>query len=95
MITFMLTLVFLIRYKYMTSIRIQKIIAQAGFASRRKAEELISSGSVSVNGKIIRALGTKAEPSIDSIKVKYSNGKGALKIIGSLFFGCATFNELA
>ena len=82
MITFMLTLVFLIRYKYMTSIRIQKIIAQAGFASRRKAEELISSGSVSVNGKIIRALGTKAEPSIDSIKV---NGKLITKREGLLY----------
>tara|TARA_B100000686_G_scaffold102156_1_gene109441 strand:+ start:51715 stop:52491 length:777 start_codon:yes stop_codon:yes gene_type:complete len=66
----------------MTSLRLQKIIAQAGVASRRKAEELISSGVVSVNGKIIRALGTKAEPSIDSIKV---NGKLITKREGLLY----------
>ncbi len=39
--------------------RLQKIIAQAGIASRRKAEELITEGKVKVNGKIITELGTK------------------------------------
>ncbi|QQZ10984.1 pseudouridine synthase [Heyndrickxia vini] len=39
--------------------RLQKVIAQAGIASRRKAEELIVEGKVKVNGKIIRELGTK------------------------------------
>jgi 23S rRNA pseudouridine2605 synthase len=52
--------------------RLQKLIAQAGIASRRKAEELIVSGEVTVNGEIITALGTKANPETDHIKV---NGK--------------------
>ena len=40
--------------------RLQKIIAESGIASRRKAEELITKGKVMVNGKIITELGTKA-----------------------------------
>jgi len=56
--------------------RLQKIIASAGVASRRKAEELIASGLVSVNGQIVTQLGTKADPERDHIKV---NGK----LIGS------------
>ncbi|HVB99049.1 MAG TPA: S4 domain-containing protein [Candidatus Dormibacteraeota bacterium] len=49
--------------------RIQKIIAQAGIASRRRAEDLIVSGQVEVNGKIVAVLGTKADPERDSIRV--------------------------
>lgn len=49
--------------------RIQKILARAGIASRRKCEELISEGSVTVNGKTVK-LGDKAIPSQDAIKVK-------------------------
>src|SRR6185312_4206731 len=49
--------------------RLQKIIAAAGIASRRKAEELIQSGLVSVNGKTITELGTKADLETDSIRV--------------------------
>ena len=49
--------------------RLQKIIAAAGIASRRKAEELIASGRVQVNGKIVTALGTKADPQRDHIRV--------------------------
>ena len=41
--------------------RLQKIIAQAGFCSRRAAEKLILDGKVSVDGKIIKKLGTKAD----------------------------------
>ncbi len=52
--------------------RLQKIIAAAGIASRRKAEELISGGHVRVNGAVITELGTKADPEIDHIRV---NGK--------------------
>ena len=49
-------------------IRIQKIIADAGIASRRKAEELISGGAVTVNGKKAK-LGDKADPYRDKITV--------------------------
>ena len=49
--------------------RLQKIIAQAGIASRRKAEELIANGEVSVNGEIVTMLGTKADAEKDHIKV--------------------------
>ena len=50
--------------------RLQKLIAQAGIASRRAAEELIKAGDVSVNGEIITELGTKADPEKDHIKVR-------------------------
>jgi 23S rRNA pseudouridine2605 synthase len=49
--------------------RLQKILAHAGVASRRKAEELISSGRVSVNGKTVTELGSKADLSVDRVKV--------------------------
>lgn len=48
--------------------RLQKFLAAAGVASRRKAEELITSGKVEVNGKIVTTLGTKVSPT-DVIKV--------------------------
>jgi len=50
--------------------RLQKLIAQAGIASRRGAEELIKDGEVSVNGEIITEPGTKANPETDHIKVR-------------------------
>jgi len=49
--------------------RLQKIIARAGIASRRHAEQLILSGQVRVNGKTVRELGSKADPSVDKIEV--------------------------
>jgi 23S rRNA pseudouridine2605 synthase len=52
--------------------RLQKIIAAAGVASRRKAEELITSGHVQVNGTVITELGSKADAAADHIRV---NGK--------------------
>jgi len=52
--------------------RLQKIIANAGITSRRKAEELITQGMVTVNGKLVTALGTKADAAHDHIKI---NGK--------------------
>jgi pseudouridine synthase len=48
--------------------RLQKIIARAGIASRRHAEELIVSGQVSVNGRVVTELGTKADPETDKIE---------------------------
>lgn len=56
----------------MPSERLQKIIAAAGIASRRKAEELIASGLVEVNGRTVTELGSKADPEHDHIRV---NGK--------------------
>lgn len=50
--------------------RLNKLIAQAGIASRRGAEELIAGGEVSVNGEIVTELGTKADPEKDHIKVR-------------------------
>lgn len=49
--------------------RLQKILAHAGIASRRKAEQLILEGRVKVNGAVITELGTKADPERDHIKV--------------------------
>src|SRR5262247_2889919 len=49
--------------------RLQKILAHAGVASRRHAEEMIAAGRVSVNGHIITELGSKADPAEDVIKV--------------------------
>src|SRR5258706_15817171 len=51
--------------------RLQKLMAQAGIASRRQAEELIKNGFVTVNGEIAE-LGAKADPETDHIKI---NGK--------------------
>lgn len=50
--------------------RLQKLIAQAGIASRRASEELIKAGDVTVNGEIVTELGTKADPEKDHIKVR-------------------------
>jgi 23S rRNA pseudouridine2605 synthase len=49
--------------------RLQKIIAAAGIASRRKAEELILAGRVQVNGETVTTLGVKADPVRDHIRV--------------------------
>lgn len=56
----------------MEEVRLQKFLAEAGIASRRKCEELIQSGKVMVNGKVVETLGTKINPKED--KVTY-NGK--------------------
>lgn len=56
----------------MEEVRLQKYLANCGIASRRKAEELIKNGKISVNGKVVTELGTKINPKVD--KVLY-NGK--------------------
>ena len=53
----------------MSAERLQKIIAAAGVASRRKSEDLITSGRVQVNGQVVTELGTKADPEQDHIRV--------------------------
>lgn len=50
--------------------RLQKLISQAGIASRRAAEQLILDGLVSVNGRTVTELGTRADPAADHIKVR-------------------------
>ena len=50
--------------------RLQKLIAQAGVASRRASEQLITAGEVTVNGEIVTTLGIKADPEKDHIKVR-------------------------
>jgi 23S rRNA pseudouridine2605 synthase len=49
--------------------RLQKILASAGIASRRKAEEFIQQGRVQVNGQVVTELGSKADPTHDHIRV--------------------------
>jgi len=54
------------------SIRLQKYIADCGVTSRRKAEELIAEGKVKVNERVVKEMGIKVDPQIDSVSV---NGK--------------------
>lgn len=49
--------------------RLQKVLAHAGIASRRKAETMIQEGRVTVNGRIVTELGTKVDPEHDDIRV--------------------------
>jgi 23S rRNA pseudouridine2605 synthase len=51
------------------AIRLQKVIADSGLASRRKAETLITEGRVTVNGRVIQELGTRVDPARDHVKV--------------------------
>jgi len=50
-------------------VRLQKVLSQAGVASRRAAEKLIAQGRVTVNGATVREMGTKADPAVDDIRV--------------------------
>ncbi len=46
-------------------VRLQKVLAQAGVASRRAAEDLIARGRVEVNGEVVRAQGVRVDPASD------------------------------
>jgi len=59
--------------------RLQKLLAHAGVSSRRKAEQLILEGRVTVNGAVVTELGTKADPDQDHIKVDGKRVKAAEK----------------
>ncbi|TLY15973.1 MAG: rRNA pseudouridine synthase, partial [Nitrospirae bacterium] len=50
-------------------VRLQKLIAGSGLASRRKAEEMIAAGLVTVNGRVVREFGTRVDPERDHVKV--------------------------
>src|SRR5215467_6478662 len=53
----------------MTSVRLQRYLATAGVAARRKAEELITAGRVTVNGAVVTVLGTKVDTERDAVEV--------------------------
>ena len=57
--------------------RLQKILSQAGIASRRHAEEMIVAGQVMVNGQVVTLLGSKADAARDHIRVNGKLLKGA------------------
>ena len=61
-------------------VRLQKIISQAGIASRRAAEKLIAEGRVTINGETVREMGTKADPSTDDIRVDGRRVKSAERV---------------
>lgn len=66
--------------------RLQKILATAGVASRRKAEEIIKAGRVSVNGVVITELGTKADASTDEISVDGTPIKKSRRLLYFLLY---------
>ena len=60
------------------NVRLNKYIAESGFASRRKAEEYIIQGRVIINGKVVKELSTKVDPFndvvyVDDVKLKKKN----------------------
>ena len=50
-------------------VRLQKLLSQAGVASRRAAEKLITEGRVTLNGRTVHEMGVKADPAVDDIRV--------------------------
>src|SRR5690349_5829367 len=65
----------------MTLERLQKIMAGSGIASRRKAEEIIAAGRVTLNGKVVTEQGTKADPERDEICVDGKTLKKAERLV--------------
>jgi 23S rRNA pseudouridine2605 synthase len=61
--------------------RLQKILASAGIASRRKAEELITSGRISVNGEVVTTLGSKADLASDDVRVDGNRIQGPQQLL--------------
>jgi pseudouridine synthase len=53
-----------------TRVRLQRFLAQAGVASRRKSEDLISAGLVEVNGRVVTETGTTVDPARDEVRLK-------------------------
>ena len=74
-------------------IRLQKVIAQAGLASRRAAETMIRQGRVSVNGKVVVEMGVRVDPDVDEILVDGKPVKPATESVTLIFNkprGCVT-----
>jgi 23S rRNA pseudouridine2605 synthase len=53
-----------------TRVRLQRFLAQAGVASRRKSEDLIAAGLVQVNGRVVTATGTTVDPAADEVRLR-------------------------
>jgi 23S rRNA pseudouridine2605 synthase len=70
-------------YNHSDMERLQKIIARAGLASRREAERWIVEGRITVNGSVVRKLGSQANPIKDSIKV---DGKRIKAAVSPLYY---------
>lgn len=69
-----------------TSIRLNKYLANCGIASRRKADEIIESGEVQVNGKTVFELGVRVTPGVDRITYKRKPVQLATQKIYVIFY---------
>lgn len=67
-------------------VRLQKVLAQAGVASRRASEELIRQGRVAVNGCVVRELGCRVDPERDEIRLNGSLVSSAQAKVYLLFY---------
>lgn len=65
----------------MTEIRLQKFLSQAGVCSRRKGEEFIKAGRVTVNSQVVQVLGTKVTPGVDRVEVDGKNVETAVEMM--------------
>ncbi len=61
-------------------VRLQKLLAEAGVASRRASETIIRAGRVAVNGRVVRELGTKVDPQHDAVTVDGAPVKARRKL---------------
>jgi 23S rRNA pseudouridine2605 synthase len=69
----------------MSEMRLQKFLAMNGVASRRKCEELIASGRVTVNGRVVAVLGTKVDPERDEVAVDGERKRSARRYYVALY----------
>jgi len=67
-------------------VRLQKVLAQAGVASRRAAEEMIRQGRVAVNGRVVEELGCRVDPERDEIRVDRALVSSAQKKVYLIFY---------
>jgi 23S rRNA pseudouridine2605 synthase len=63
--------------------RLQKVLAQAGLASRRQAEQWIRAGRIAINGEVVTTLGAQADPAVDRIAV---DGKGIDRLEPKVYY---------